>query len=136
MNLEENKRVVQRFVDETINKKNLDALENLVAEDFVEQLPFPGQVPGREGLRFAISLFLQAFPDIKWALEEQIAEGDKVVSRFAWTGTHRGEFLGIAATDRIVTGWGVVIDVVRGGKLVESRIIMDTMGLIQQLGTS
>ena len=133
--IEDNKQFMRRFVEEAINQKNLDALNELVAEDFVEHIPFPGQCPGREGLRQVLSAFISAFPDIRWTLEEQIAEGEKVVSRFTMTGTHRGEFLGIPPTGKSVNIWGVVIDVVRSGKFSESRIIMDTLGLMQQLGT-
>jgi steroid delta-isomerase-like uncharacterized protein len=133
--IEDNKQFMRRFVEEAINQKNLDALNELVAEDFVEHIPFPGQGPGREGLRQVLSAFISAFPDIRWTLEEQIAEGEKVVSRFTMTGTHRGEFLGIPPTGKSVNIWGVVIDVVRNGKFSESRIIMDTLGLMQQLGT-
>jgi len=133
--IEDNKQFMRRFVEEAINQKNLDALNELVAEDFVEHIPFPGQCPGREGLRQVLSAFISAFPDIRWTLEEQIAEGEKVVSRFTMTGTHRGEFLGIPPTGKSVNIWGVVIDVVRNGKFSESRIIMDTLGLMQQLGT-
>jgi hypothetical protein len=67
-------------------------------------------------------------------VDEQVAEGERVVSRFTWTGTHRGSFLGILPTGKRVKVWGVVIDVVRDGQLSESRIIMDTFGLLQQLG--
>jgi steroid delta-isomerase-like uncharacterized protein len=131
---EDNKQFMQRFVEEVINKKNVDAINQLVAEDFVEHVPFPGQGPGREELKHVISTFLSAFPDIQWILEEQIAEGQTVVSRFTMTGTHRGEFLGIPPTGKLVNVWGVVIDVVKDGKFAESRIIMDTLGLMQQLG--
>ena len=134
MTLEENKRFMRHFVDEAINRKNLDAIDKLVVPDFIEHVPLPGQGPGRDGLKGAIGMFLTAFPDLAWTTDEQIAEGDKVVSRFTWTGTHRGEFLGIPPTQRSVTVWGVVIDVVKQGKFAESRIIMDTMGLMQQLG--
>ena len=132
--IEDNKQFMRQFVEEAINKKNLDAIDELVAEDFVEHVPFPGQGPGREGLRQVLAAFLSAFPDIRWTLEEQIAEGEKVVSRFTMTGTHRGDFLGIPPTGKSVNIWGVVIDVVRNGKFAESRIIMDTLGLMQQLG--
>jgi len=131
---EGNKVFLKRFVEETINKQNLDAINELVAENFVEQMPFPGQGPGRDGLKYAIGTFLSAFPDIQWVVDEQVAEGEKVVSRFTWTGTHRGGFLGIPPTGKPVKVWGVVIDVVRDGQLSESRIIMDTLGLLQQLG--
>jgi predicted ester cyclase len=74
------------------------------------------------------------FPDMKWTVDEQIAEGEKVVSRFTWTGTHKGEFMGIPPTNKKVKVWGVVIDVIRNGLFSESRIIMDSVGLLQQLG--
>jgi predicted ester cyclase len=74
------------------------------------------------------------FPDLVFSTEEQIAEGDKVASRFEWTGTHRGEFLGIPATGRFVRVWGIVIDRLEEGRIKETRIIMDTLGLMVQLG--
>ncbi len=131
---EDNKQFMQRFVERAINQKDIDAMDELVAEDFVEHVPFPGQGPGREGLKDVISALVSAFPDLHWTLEEQIGEGEKVVSRFRMTGTHQGEFLGIAATGKPVDVWGVVIDVVRDGRFAESRLIMDTLGLMQQLG--
>jgi steroid delta-isomerase-like uncharacterized protein len=134
MNPQQNKLFVGRFVEEVLNNKKLDSINELVAEDFVERVPFPGQGPGREGLKHAIDLFLSAFPDIQWTLDEQIAEGEVVVSRFTWTGTHRGEFLGIPPSGKRVKVWGLVMDVVTDGRLSQSRIIMDTLGLLQQLG--
>jgi steroid delta-isomerase-like uncharacterized protein len=134
MKTKTNKAVIQRFVEDGINKKNMSVFDELVVENFIEDVPLPGQGPGREGLKAAVGGFLQAFPDIAWTTHEQIAEDDKVVSRFTWTGTHRGAFFGVPPTGRKVTVWGVVIDVVRDGKMVESRIIMDTLGLMQQLG--
>ena len=69
-----------------------------------------------------------------WVVDEMVAEGQKVVTRFVWTGTHRGVFLGIPATGRSVEVKGVVIDRLEDGKMADSRILMDTMGLMQQLG--
>ena len=71
---------------------------------------------------------------MRWTVQEQIAEGDNVVTRFPWTGTHQGEFMGIPPTGKSVEVWGVAIDVVRNNLFVESRIIMDTVSLLQQLG--
>ncbi|MCW3097567.1 MAG: hypothetical protein JWL77_3185 [Chthonomonadaceae bacterium] len=136
MTTEENKRVIQRFIDEALNRKNLDSLETLVAEDFVEQVPFPGQGPGREGLRDTLRAFIVAFPDMHWAIEEQIAEGENVVTRFTMSGTHQGAFLGMLPTGKAVKVWGIVMDVVREGRMAESRILMDTIGLMQQLSES
>ncbi|TLV00395.1 ester cyclase [Dyadobacter luticola] len=134
MTPEENKKFMSNFVEEVINKKNINAVDELAAEDFLEHLPFPGQGPGREGLKFAINSMLTGFPDMHWTVDEQVAEGDTVVTRFSWTGTHDGDFMGIPPTNKKVETWGVVIDVVRDGLFAESRIIMDTMGLLQQLG--
>ena len=80
---------IRRFAGEVINKKNIDAIDTLVAADLVEHVPFPGQGPGRKGLKDAIGLFLNAFSDIHWALDEQIAEGDKVMSRINRCGRRR-----------------------------------------------
>jgi predicted ester cyclase len=74
------------------------------------------------------------FPDIVFSIKEQITEGDKVASRFEWTGTHKGEFLGIAATDRPVRVWGIVFDRLENGRIKDTRIIMDTLGLMTQVG--
>ena len=75
-----------------------------------------------------------AFPDLDFSIKEQIAEGEKVVSRFEWTGTHQQQFLGVPATGRPVQVWGVVIDRLEGGRIKDTRIIMDTLGLMMQLG--
>jgi steroid delta-isomerase-like uncharacterized protein len=96
--------------------------------------PLPGQRQGREGLKEVLGGMLAAFPDMHWVVEEMVAEGEKVVTRFTWTGTHRGTFLGIPATGKGVSVKGVVIDRLVGGLMTDSRILMDTMGMMQQLG--
>jgi steroid delta-isomerase-like uncharacterized protein len=130
----ENKTVVNRFVEEVINQGRLEQADQLVVADFVELDPLPGQQPGREGLKEVIAQMRAAFPDIHWVLDEMVAEGEKVVSRFTWSGTHRGTFLGIPATGRSISVKGVVIDRVVAGKMVDSRILMDGLSMMQQLG--
>lgn len=130
----ENKTFMTHFIEEVINNKNLDAVNHLVAADFMEHVPFPGQGPGREGLKFVLDSMFTGFPDMNWTVQEQVAEGEKVVTRFTWTGTHQGEFMGIPPTNKKVEVWGVVIDVVKNNLFAESRIIMDNIGLLQQLG--
>ena len=134
MTTAENKKVVAAFVEDVINQGRLERADDLVALDFVELDPLPGQQQGREGLKDVIRGMRAAFPDLHWALDEVVAEGDKVVSRFTWTGTHRATFLGIPSTDRKVTVKGVVIDRLAEGKMADSRILMDSLGLMQQLG--
>jgi len=84
----ESKTVVNRFVEEVINQGRLEQADELVVADFVELDPLPGQQPGREGLKEIIAQMRAGFPDIHWVLDEQVAEGEKVVSRFTWSGTH------------------------------------------------
>jgi steroid delta-isomerase-like uncharacterized protein len=79
-------------------------------------------------------MLFAAFPDQKWTIEELIAEGDKVVNRFTWHGTHQGDFLGIPPTGNQVEVKGVVIDRFADGKIADTRILMDNLGLMQQLG--
>jgi steroid delta-isomerase-like uncharacterized protein len=120
--------------DEVITKGNIEAAANYVWEDVVEQVPLPGQGPGLSGLQDTIRAMRAGIPDIVFSIHEQIAEGDKVVSRFEWTGTHKGEFLGIPATGRAVRVWGMVIDRLKDGRIKDTRIIMDTLGMMTQLG--
>ena len=131
---QENIAVLGRFIEEVINQGHFDVADQIVEEGFVELDPLPGQRQGREGLKEVIAMMRAAFPDIHWVADETIASGDKVVTRFTWTGTHRGEFLGIPATGRHVQVKGVVIDRLSGGKMVDSRILMDSLGMMQQLG--
>ena len=134
MSESENRAVVQRFLEEVINEGRLEQADEIVAEDFVELDPLPGQRQGREGLKEVIGMLRAAFPDMHWVVDEMIAEGEKVVTRFTWTGTQQGTFMGIPATGRSVVVKGVVIDRIVGGMMTDSRILMDTMGMMQQLG--
>jgi steroid delta-isomerase-like uncharacterized protein len=131
---QDNATLVRAFVDEAITRGNIEAAAQYVWEDVVEQVPLPGQGPGLEGLKDILRAMRTGFPDIVFSIQEQIAEHDKVVSRFEWTGTHNGEFLGIAATGRPVRVWGIVIDRLEDGRIKETRILMDTLGMMAQLG--
>ncbi len=126
--------IVRQFIEQVINTGEIDAIDQFFWEEMVEQVPFPGQGPGIEGLKDVLRGLKAAFPDMHWTIEEQIAEGDKVLSRFEWTGTHNGPFLGVPATHRPVKVWGMVIDRFESGKIKDTRIIMDTLGLMVQLG--
>lgn len=130
----DNALIVRRFLEETINQDRLDTAAAFVWEDVVEQVPFPGQGPGLEGLKNVLRSMRTAFPDIYYSTEEQIAEGDKVLTRFEWTGTHRAEFLGVPATGKSVSVWGMVLDRLEDGRIKETRILMDLLGLMIQLG--
>ena len=132
--MKSNSDIVRGFIEEVLNKGNIEESGRFFREDMVEQVPLPGQGPGLAGLKDILRGMRSSFPNMHWTVEEQVAEGDKVVTRFEWTGTHRGEFLGVPATGRGVKVWGIVIDRFEGGKIKDTRIIMDTLGLMMQLG--
>jgi steroid delta-isomerase-like uncharacterized protein len=130
----DNAAIIRRFIDDVINHGRYEVCDDIVAEDFLELDPLPGQREGREGLKEIIATLRSAFPDIHWVTHETISSGEKVVTRFTWTGTHRGDFLGIPATGRPVTVKGIVIDRVVNSRMTDSRILMDTFGMMTQLG--
>jgi steroid delta-isomerase-like uncharacterized protein len=89
---------------------------------------------GLKDLKQYFSEFYDAFPDVHFTLDDMVVEGDKVVKRYTMTGTHKGEFMGIPATNKKITLWGIEIDRIAGGKIVESWARYDTLGMMQQLG--
>jgi steroid delta-isomerase-like uncharacterized protein len=134
LNSQENAAIVRRFAEEVITQGDIDSAARFAWEDVVEQVPLPGQGPGLDGLKDILRAMRSAFPDLDFSIKEQIAEQDKVASRFEWTGTHKQEFLGVPATGRRVKVWGIVIDRLEQGRIKDTRIIMDTLGLMTQLG--
>jgi steroid delta-isomerase-like uncharacterized protein len=135
MATDQNKALVRRFIEELFTHGNTSAADEILAPDFVEheQLP-PGIPKGREGVKVLATILRSAFPDLKATIEDTIAEGDKVVIRMTWSGTHKGEFMGVPATGKRVSIG--VIDILRmdGGKCVEHWGQMDSMGMMQQIG--
>lgn len=133
MSAEENKALVRRFYEE-IDRGNLDALDELVTEDYINHTPQPFPVPaGREGLKYASKLFRDATPGYH-QIEDMIAEGDRVVTRLTAYGTHVGEMAGIPPTGHKLTMTGIAIHRIADGKIVEHWSDKDMLGLMQQLG--
>ena len=130
----DNKNVIRTFIEQVLNEGQLERLDAIVHQDFVELDPLPGQSQGLEGLKEVIRQMRASFPDMHWVVDEMIGEAEKVCTRFTWTGTQHGPFLGVPATGRHVTVKGVVIDRLVAGKMADSRILMDTLGMMQQLG--
>lgn len=128
------KAVTRRFYDDLISRGDLELLDELVHDDFIEHEEFPGLPPGKEGLRTFVTLMRDAFPDLDVAIEDMVAEGDKVASRVRFSGTHRGEFMGIPPTERKIDV--AVIDIVqyRDGKASHHWGLTDQMAMMKQLG--
>ncbi len=134
MSVEQNKALMRRFYDEVVNGGNLNAIDELASPDFVDHEAFPGLATGREGVKQFFSLLRTGFPDLRMNVDDLIAERDKVVARATMTGTHQGEFAGIAATGKRVNV--PTIDIVRfaAGKLAEHWGVTDTASMMEQLG--
>jgi steroid delta-isomerase-like uncharacterized protein len=126
--------VVRRFVDEYQSKHNREVAEELLADDFVDRSPFGPFPPDRNGVIALFTMLFDAFPDLRAEIHDQVEEGDKVVTRKKFHGTHEGELMGIPPTGRAVA-WDVIDIVrVREAKIVEHWNVVDALGLMQQLG--
>jgi steroid delta-isomerase-like uncharacterized protein len=133
---ETNKTVSRRFFEEVFGKGKLNVLDELIAKDHVNSGPgtLPELPTGTEGAKQIVTLYRNAFPDLRVTVDEQIAEGDKVVTRWTAHGTHQGELLGMPATGKSSTVTGIAVDRIVNGKIAESWGIFDQFGMMQQLG--
>ena len=133
MSTEENKKKLRRILEEFHSEGQLHLADEIVAPTYFVH-GIPGQPPGPEGLKQGSAWLHAGFPDLRFTVEDQIAEGEKVVTRWTLRGTHQGEFLGIAPTGKRATWTGVSIWRFAEGKAVEAWVEMDWLGLLQQLG--
>ncbi len=129
-----NKAVIRRFVEEVQNEKNWDTFDELNADDFVNLSAPPGVPSDKEGGKMSPHAFTSAFPDSYVTIEDMIAEGDRVVTKKTFHGTHTGELNGIAPTGNRVSIQYVDIMRVRDGQIVEHWLTMDQLSFMQQLG--
>jgi steroid delta-isomerase-like uncharacterized protein len=131
----ENKKISRRLAEEVISQGKTDLIDELVADDYVGyDIANPEPLRGREGVVEQMTTYRSAFSDLKITIHEQIAEGDRVVTRWRGTGTHTGDLMGMTPTGKQTTVEGVTIDRIKDGKIVESYDYWDTLGLLQQLG--
>ena len=128
---EENKSLIKRYFDE-MNKGNESYLDEYFATDYIYHGP-AGDL-NVEGFKAMHSMFLSAFPDAIASVEDMIAVGNKVATRWKIHGTHRGELQGIAPTNKEVTIMGIIITRIEDGKAVEEWEAFDQLSLMQQLG--
>ena len=136
MSTEQNKALARRFIEEIWNQKNLAVARELMAATYVFHTAGspPGLPPGPEGFQQFASAFFTAFPDVHTSIEDQLAEGDKVVTRWTSRGTNTGSLFGMPATGKSATITGITIDRIADGKIVESWDELDQLGMLQQLG--
>jgi predicted ester cyclase len=131
---EKNKVLIRRCADEIFIKGKLDLVGELLGAGYVNHALPPGIPPGPEGYKLGIKMFHAAFGDIDMTFEDQIAEGDKVVTRFITRCTHKGEWMGVQPTGKQITITGIAIARISNGKIVEEWENADELGMWVQLG--
>ena len=129
---EQNKAIIRRL-EEANNSETQATTYELVAPDFVLHMSgMPGPL-NREAVMQLASAWRSSFSNTQHTFEDQIAENDKVVSRFTWHAVHTGEFQGMPATGKQIVVPGIYIDRIRDGQVVERWASLDSMGMMQQL---
>ena len=137
MSVEENKAILRyKHVDELFNKGNLSIADEIISPDYIYHSPFGVEFKGPEGLKQMVSGGLDAFPDLHFTIDDMIAEGDWVAVRYSYTGTHKGEFMGIAPTGKKINLTTAIFYRFLNGKEVEALQYGDMLAVYQQLGVS
>ncbi len=134
MSLEQNKELVRRSVEEFYNRDNLDTTNELFTADFISHDPTGIKAGSVEDLKTLMNGIYAAFPDFHLVIDELIAEGDTVVKRYTFTGTHQGEYLGASPTGKAITTSGTDTYRIADGKLAEQWANANWLGFLQQLG--
>ncbi len=134
MGTEENKASARRFLEEIVNRGNVAVIDEVTAPGFVDHSAPPGVPPTTEGFKAWITQFRAAFPDLQYTIEDEIAEGDRLVQRVTARGTMRGDFMGMPASGKTATWQEIHITRFEGGKAVEHWGVVDQMGMLVQLG--
>ena len=129
-----NKAVLERFYAEVVNAGNLDLIDDLLTDDFVEYEEIPGLTPDRAGVKQFFGQFKQAFPDATMTPQQMIAEGDLVAARVRIRGTHMGEFMGVPPTGKGIDVEAVDIVQLRDGIATAHWGVTDLMAMMQQMG--
>jgi steroid delta-isomerase-like uncharacterized protein len=135
MSIVETKAVATRYLEEFWNSGKMETADDIIAPDYTDHRPV-GEAKGPAALKQFATAFRSTFPDLHFTLEDQLAEREKAVVRWTFTGTHKGELLGIAATGKQVTLQGATILHFSAGKITETWVFWDRMSLMEQLGVS
>ena len=134
MSAEENKRILRRFFTEVFEQGNLAVVDEIFSTDWVNIDPSLPPLKGRDGARQLVTMFRTAFPDLKGGLEDMVAEGNRVAGRFSFTGTHKGDLMGIKPTGMHVTLAGTGIFQIEDDKILKNQVNFDALGMLQQIG--
>jgi len=129
------KAIVRRLYEEVWNKRKLDVVSDLLSPSHaVRDSNSSGSSVGPEAYKVQVAMYLAAFPDLRFVVEDTVAEKDKFVASWTISGTHKGEFMGVRPTLKKVSIEGITIHYLANGKIIDSNIIWDALGLLRQLG--
>lgn len=126
---QQNRQLVQKVYEQALNKRNFDLLNELIADDYTG-------IAGKKGPQaFAepVQQLIKALPDAQWTIMEILAENDKVMVKWKIQGTHKGSFNGFAATGNSTSNEGMAIFTIQNGKIIDSQVLTDRLGFLQQL---
>lgn len=135
MSAEEDKALVRRLVDEAQSRGDIEVVDEVLADHFVDHSAFPGFPPDREGVKQLFGALHAAFEDFHATIHQQVAEGGKVATRKTFRGVHRGEFMGVPPTGREVDFGVIDVLYIREGKITDHWTEVDLLGLMRQLST-
>ena len=131
----DNRANIRRLYDEVWNKRKLEVLSELVSPSHALHGPsFSGSAIGPEAYKLRVSAFYVGFPDLHWTIEDTVAEKEKVVVCWTFSGTHKGDYMGVPATNKKVSVDGMTIHHMANGRIMDSYSTWDALGLLQQLG--
>jgi steroid delta-isomerase-like uncharacterized protein len=134
MSSEENKAIVRRYFS-VFEQGNIDLLDELLAPDYINHTPATPDLPtGPEGVKGVVSMFRSAMPDLKVVVDDMIAEGDKVATRYTLEGTHQGELFGVPPTGQLLSIKSFTVERVSDGKIRDHWRVSDNLDMMQQLG--
>jgi steroid delta-isomerase-like uncharacterized protein len=129
------KTIVRRLYEEAWNKRRLEVVNEIISPSHALHAPnISGSSVGPEAYKRQLSLFLAGYPDLRITLEDTIAEKNKVVACWSISGTHKGDFMGIPATNKRVSVDGITIHHIANGRIMDSYSNWDALGMMQQLG--
>jgi steroid delta-isomerase-like uncharacterized protein len=128
------KSLMRRFVEEFQSQGEEAVADELLADTFRNHTAPPGMSPDKQGVKAYFAAFRRAVPDLRAQVHDMLVDGDKVVTRKTFHGTHTGEFMGLPATGNAISVDVIDIVRVRDGRFVEHWNVLDTLALMQQLG--
>ena len=129
-----NKDLIRRMEDAIFNRRDLSAIDRFISPDYVLRTAPEGVPNGREAVRDSMAAYLDGFPDLHVAVEQLLAEGDRVVAVLSYSGTHGGDLFGMPATGKRISVRQIAVYRIDGGRVVEEWEVSDQLGLMQQLG--